>query len=483
MGYFCVLEIGTTTVKSFIVDEYGRILSKQIEEYESIVLKSGEHEQNPETWWQLAISTLNSAVKKAGINTKDITSLSMVTQRATVIPLGRDGTPLSNAITWMDAREPSLSEEEKKLLKQRVPLKKILWLKDRKKSLFNSTYKFALTDSYLSQKLVGEVYSSPSQGIYLYYDPDVGKYREDILERLDIPLEKLPGIVDSATVIGDLKREAAEELGLPSGIPVIMGSGDQQCSALGLGLINDGVKMTLGTGTFIDAVVKSKLFEFYEETTHLFMLPHAIKGKWLIEAVLPGTGASLKWFLETLGDIEKREALDKGLNPYKLLDMRAERSPVGANGLLVIPLFSFGKGQLIDLSFKVNKDDLFRAFLEGSALGAKFFLDLMQSLDIEISELRVDGGGSNSEIWLQIHADVSGLPLRISSAGAHAEIIGAVILSAYAIRIMDSIEKAVNQFVKFDHVIQPNEERLEKYLSIYEVFLDKMLEVSEKLEV
>ncbi|MGQ4892791.1 MAG: FGGY-family carbohydrate kinase [Candidatus Njordarchaeia archaeon] len=484
MSYYAIIDIGTTTVKSFLVNDNGEILSKSVKEYKSVSPAPTYHEQNPETWWNLAGETMREALEKKRVDKENIRALSLITQRATLVPIDSNGNALHNAITWMDSRNVDLKEEEKEILIQRVPLRSILWFKRHSSEIYEKSYKFALVDSFFSYKLVGETFSSPSQAIYLYYDPEVKRYNEDVLEKLEVDVEKLPKVIESFKVIGDLEKKAADHLGLKEGTPVIIGAGDQQSSAVGLNLLNHGdAKITIGTGTFIDVVSDKKLFDFYEENAHLFVLPHAIEGKWLLEAVLPGTGALVKWFAENFALTEEREREKSKISVYEILDKKAESVAIGADGLLLIPLFSFGKGLIKNLSFHHTKYHMFRAILEGTSFGARFFVDLIESLDFELSELAVDGGGSNSRLWLQIHSDIMQKKLKLSLAGPNASVVGAAVLASFGVKQHESIESAAKSFVKFVDVIKPDEKSFEVYEELYGIFMDKMLEISEELEV
>ena len=217
MAHYAIIDIGTTSIKSFIVNDNGKILGKSIKEYKSLSPTPTQHEQDPEKWWSLAGETMREALKMGKVDEKEIAALALITQRATLIPIDKMGKPLYNAITWMDSRNIDLKEEEKTILKQRVPLKNIIWFKRNSTEIYNGAYRFVLVDSFFSYRLVGEAYSSPSQGIYLYYDPEKGKYDEEILGKFDIDVGKLPKIVESSTVVGELAKEAAEHLSLGKG--------------------------------------------------------------------------------------------------------------------------------------------------------------------------------------------------------------------------------------------------------------------------
>jgi len=484
MTYFAVLDVGTTTVKTYIVDKNGVIVGKNVQEYESITPGPDLHEQDPEIWWRILGDSMKNLLRVGSVDKEDITSVTLITQRATILPIDKNGVKLHNAVTWMDARKPEVSEELEEVLTQRVGAQKILWFKKNMPNVYEKTYKFVFTDSYIAYKMIGEPYSSPAQGVYLFYDDEKGKYDEDILSSLDIDVDKLPKIVETGTNLGEISKEAAEHLGLSKSTEFIMGSGDQQCSALGLSLFDIGeTKVTLGTGTFIDAVIEEKIFDFYEPMSHLFILPYIVKNKWLIEAVVPGTGATLKWYLENFGSDLKKLAAEENKNPYGLLDELASKAPAGSDGLFLVPLLTFGRGLIYGLSLKHAAAHFVRAILESAGFGIRFFIELFENLDFEINVLRIDGGGSKSRFWGQIIADITGKEILISKAGADAAAVGGAIISSVGKKIYRDFQQAAETMVEFVSKIEPDIDKSDIYENIYGPFVEQMVKMAEGLKV
>ena len=157
-----------------------------------------------------------------------------------------------------------------------------------------------------------------------------------------MPLDLWPELKTPGDVIGELSGDVAGELGLKKGLPIITGGGDQQCAALGLGVINVGqAKSTTGTGTFVDLVVEGPVPPAGD--IPIFSLPHIVKGKWVLEGAMPGTGTALQWFRDNFSQLQMQES---GENIYDTLNAEAAQVPPGSEGLLFMPLYIFKKGTL-----------------------------------------------------------------------------------------------------------------------------------------
>ena len=485
MSSSLIVDLGTTTIKTYLIDFSGEIRSKHTATYESIVTQKGLHEQNPKIWITAIKEGIKSVIEQAeNIDKKDIEALTFVTQRSTLVPVDESGEPLYNALTWMDNRKPSIGEDKKKLYNHRLPIEKILWFKQELPDIFEKTEKFLLADSFLALKFAGETVSSKTQGVYLLYDATRNKYDEEKLEELGIDVEKLPEVKPSDYIVGTIKPELARELEIRAETQIVIGSGDQQASALGLGMLEpNDTKLTLGTGAFLDVVAKGYLFDYYDENTRMFNLPHAIENEWLLEAVVPGAGTLLDWFVNNFAKEESKKAKALKISPYSILDDQASEVDPTSEGLLVIPLFAFGRGVLKGLSFAHDKKHLYRGMLEGIGYSVRFFIDLIESLEYNVEIIRLDGGGANSKIWPQIIADITGKMVAITKAKADASAIGGLILAGKALGVFSSYEKATDEIVKVWKLIEPNEANNSKYQEIYDQFIDELLNAAQDLEV
>lgn len=483
--FFLIFDVGTTGAKTLLFDEHGTIIGKAYQEYAFITPSQMEIEQNPNDWWDAIKTTTIRVLSKTGIDAEKIKAISLTTQRSTVVPIDKNGNPLYNAITWLDSRPIELPEEFKESLLQRTLTQKILWFKKNRPSVCEETYKFASVDSFFTKKLVDRILITPSTAAYYPYSVSSLDWDEELITGLGLDIDKFPEVVSSGEVIGELSKEAAEELELPENISVIMGAGDQQASAVGLGVIKQSmVKATTGTGTFVNVVVEEPYFEFYEPTTHMFILPFIGSDKWILEGVLPGTGAMLRWYRDNFAldaiELAKKENKD----PYDIIIERAAQVVPGSEGLLVVPMFSFGRGAFQNLSFAHTKNHLVRAILESNGYGIRFFLDMMaDSFELELEDLRIDGGGAKSNVWNQILADITKKKVLRTKVIEDAGALGAAILASVGADVYSNLEKAISEMVRVDKEYIPNEETFETYDELYDSFQELMLSAAAGLEI
>jgi len=477
--YVTVIDVGSTGARSAIFDPQGNLKGMSYKEYPEKRQPPGVSEQDPLMWWSNATSTMKEVLKKTNISPKEIAALSISTQRSTTIAVDKDGNHLMPAITWMDSRtSPSIEPLKKKITRPsgwwtNVSLPKILWIKDNHPGIFDKTYKFIQVDGYLYHKLAGKFVTDYSNAIYGIIDINTMSWSQELADTTGIPIEKWPDIFPSGAVLGELTSKAAEQTGLTAGLPVIMGGGDVQCSTLALGMTGPGpAKATTGTGTFVVEVLEGK--PIFDPGGLVFTNPHVIKGKWLLEGPLPGTGLLLKWFKDQFSTFEVNKAQESKADPYDFLVGEAETVDPCAGGLLVIPLFTYAKGAIHGLSFGHTRKHLARAILECNAYAIRFYLTLMEAMKSKCSEIRVDGGGSKSSIWNQIISDVTGKPVVIPKI-TEGSALGAAMLAATGASIHKSVDEAIKNMVHFVDRKEPVQEHLKIYNKMFTTFQNMIM--------
>ncbi len=482
MSSFLTIDLGTTTVKTSVIDLEKGLRARHRIKYESIKPSKGYHEQDPNVWWTKIKESVNAVMSKSDIDKGEIVAVTIVSQRGTILPIDSNNKPLHNALTWMDARKPEIKDDQKQLTSGRISLEKILWFKQFKPKIYEETQKFLLSDSYLTLILTGKAVTSPSQAVYLHYDEVKGDYDFDILEDLGIDPSKLPSVKSSTTVVGELNAEVANELGLKTGTPVVLGAGDQQAAALGLGVINKGqAKITLGTGLFIDAPVENRLIDFYDDNLKIFCLPHAIENRWLVEATVPAIGQTLEWFSQNFAGDLKEKALSLKIEPLSLLDEEASEVQASKDNPIFVPLISFGLGSWRNISMHHDRATLYRSILESAGFSSRFFLELITGLGLEIEDIYVEGGGAASKVWLQILSDIVQRTLKIPKAKEYASGLGGAVLAALALREVSDPLSFTSELREITEEVKPSEKDLEVYEHLFEIFTNNLLEEASKI--
>jgi len=246
-----------------------------------------------------------------------------------------------------------------------------------------------------------------------------------------------------------------------------MGSGDQQCSALGTGAIETGVvKATTGTGTFVITHTDKHI----EDPYVMFSNPSAIPGKWILEGVVPGTGLAFKWYRDQYCQSEMALAAQSDKDVYEIIESSASKVPAGSDGLVVFPFMAYNKGIFYNLGFQHTKAHVARAIMEANGYGIQMYVQMMEGmLDLQFKELRIDGGGSNSALWRQIIADCTNKTVVLPRS-RDSTVIGAAILAAVGTGVYQTYSEAVENMFRVEERRKPIEQNVPIYEQQFGVF-------------
>ncbi len=484
------IDAGTSGIRSMIFDQSGNVIARDYSEFTSSYPHPSWVEQKAEIWWEKVCSTIRHCLQEVNLSSESIVAISVTNQRETVVPIDENGASLRNAIVWQDRRTVPQCDE----IRTRIPpaqaysitgltvdpyftAPKILWIRENERSIFDATDKFLLVHDYLLFRLSGEHitdYSNASRT--LLFDIRSGTWSTKMLELLDIPIEKLPSPKPSGVQIGELTTTAAKETGLKAGTPVISGGGDQQCAALGVGVVKEGmIKSTTGTGTFM--LAHSKTIRL-DPSRRVLCSRHVVPDSFVVEASMFTTGSALKWYRDTLGTEEVRIADEQGCDPYDIITEAAMKTPPGAEGVIHIPHFvgagaphwnPHARGIFAGLSLGHTRDHLIRSILEGVSYDIRSNLEVMRELGLPSREMRVTGGAARSEAWMQIQANVLRIPV-IRTEMDEATAVGAAILAFKGINVFKSVSQAAEEMVKTKPALTPTKETLEVYSKGYTTF-------------
>lgn len=492
--YIAGLDIGTTGVKALITDTEGRIIGIAYREYPCKFPFPGWVEQDVEYMWEKICEVTKEVLSKTNVDPKNIKSLGISSQRGTFIPVDKKIKPIINSIVWSDARAGKELQwikdkigEEKYHEISGVPISsmwsysKMKWLIDNRKDIFDNTYKILNGQEYFLYKLGAEELSTDPASITLngMLDIDNLNWSKKLCDRIGLPLEILPEMGTPARQVGNISKKAAVETGFAENMPVAVGAGDQQCAAIGAGIIKEGMsEITIGTAMVMVAHIDSRK---KDPKRMVIIGGSGIPHKWDMEGLTFTAGAALKWWRDVYGIEEKNAAKLLGLDVYDLITLEASKSPPGSKGFLFYPCFQgqqtpnyhdYAKGGSIGLSFIHDKKDMARSILEGVSFETKMVISSMEEVlgkDFEV--IRLSGGGSKSYLWNQIQADIYGRTverLRVSECTT----LGATILGAAGCGIFKSVEEGVGEMVHPLDKIEPEQKNRELYREEYELFKD-----------
>ncbi|MDK2877106.1 MAG: glycerol kinase [Archaeoglobaceae archaeon] len=474
MSYVLGIDAGTTGIRAGVYSLEGVVVAQSYVEFPSYYPHPGWVEQDAEDWWKSVVKACNSAVKLANAE-DDIFAVSITNQRETIVPVSKKGDPLTRAIVWQDRRTVEEVRRIKSIMGEEVSkitglkpdpyfsLPKILWWMKNHPHLVEKTWKFMLVHDYIVYKMTGNVVTDCSNASRtMLMDLGKRKWSDKIAETFGVDLDKLPEIRNSGDVAGELKSREIEVRSKPV---VAVGGGDQQCSALGQGVIEEGkIKSTTGTGTFMIAPVDKM------RGGDLIYSAHVVP-KIVAEVSIFTTGSFLEWVKRNFFHNES----------YDILNEEAKASGVGARGLMIFPFFSGAgcphwipeaKGAIYGLTLGHSRGDIARAVMESVAFEVKTNIDLMESIGIKIDELRLDGGAARSVLWNQIFADVTKKVCLVSS-DVEATARGAAMLACLSVGF--SLKYVLEKFVPSFTTVFPSGIDYSEIYKKYKIMRDVVL--------
>ncbi len=444
--------------------------------YSLDLLDGGKVIQSPDIIWNAVCSVTNQLLQPP-VKAHDVAAVSISAQRCTFLGVNQHYEPLIPFISWMDSRGLSQTEKISQIMGSRyseisgllpVPqpsVNKIMWLREKEPRLYESIFHFTSLESYLLAKLgVDHPPVSHSLGSYMgLLNNQTLRWSTEILDQLSLDCDKLPALSAAGVVTGTVSSAAASASGFAKETLLVTGGGDLQCSGLGAGVINNN-RAVLNVGTAAGL---------------LFHLPHpvhaykqglvcpaySVPNTWEMEGHAQASATVLEWFNNQFGAKDDVGTAKTDTSPFQKLSGEAEKASAGSQGLIFVPTFNgVGapfwhpqmRGFIYGLTLRHRRRDIVRALMEGISYEMSFIKDVMPlATGIPIKEIGVTGGGANSDIWNQIHADVFDLPVvrpRIKEASA----VGACVCAGVGAGVFSSFEDGVACLVVMDKVYKPN---------------------------
>jgi len=473
------IDGGTESLRAHVFDLAGRPLGSAGAPYETHFPAPGRAEQDPADWWRALGEAVPAALAAAGVSADRVRGLSVDTTCCSVVALDADGRALRPALIWMDVRA---AEEAKAVLATGAPelklngngqgpvsaewmLPKALWLKRHEPEVLARAACVCEYQDYLVRHLTGRwVASRNNVAIRWHHAPDPPRGMLAALGLDELGGKWPQSVVPPGASVGDLTAEAAAHLGLKPGTTVAQGGADAFIGMIGLGVTKPG-QMALITGSsHLQLGVAER--ELHAPGIWGSYADAVYPGRQIVEGGQTSTGSILAWFKRTFAP----EA------DYDTLNAEAQAVPPGADGLLVLDHFQgnrcphtdpHSRGALAGLSLGHGRGHVFRAMIEGICFGTEAVLRAMRAGGFSPRELVLAGGATRSPLWLQIHADVSGLPVRVPPV-TEAPALGCAILAAVAVGAYEDIDAAVSGMTGEARRVLPNPEARARYAEIYD---------------
>jgi xylulokinase len=442
-------DLGTTGDKASLHTESGALVTSVTEPYGTDFRPGGVAEQNPLDWWNAVCAATRRLLAQADVAPGRIAVMGFSGQMMGAVLLDSAFEPVRPALIWADHRSAAEAdrlnavlgaESAYRLLGHRVhptySLAKVLWVRSHEPDVFARTAHVCLAKDFVVHKLTGRFVTDRSDASSTNaYDQAAGCWSASVLAAAELDLSLWPEIVPATTVAGPLLASAAAEVGLPAGVPIVLGGGDGPLAALGAGIIDpeDGAYAYLGSSSWVSLSANRPL---RDPDMRTMTFDHVVPDRWVPTATMQAGGASLDWITDVLrpSSVDRftellREAADAdtaGL--YFLPHLLGERSPHWN---------AAAAGAFLGLARHHSRAHLTRAVLEGVAFNLGTCVAAFRQAGHPIDRVDAIGGGAASELWLQILADVWGTQVRRRSIVEEANSLGAAVTAAVGIGLVD----------------------------------------------
>lgn len=491
MSVYLGIDIGTSGTKTLAIREDGTILAAATEEYPLSSPQPGWSEQDPADWWRASAESVRKVLAKGGIAPTDVKGIGLSGQMHGSVFLDAAGDVIRPALLWNDQRTAAECAEIEERAGGRSALielvanpaltgftaPKILWLRNHEPQNFERLRQVLLPKDYIRYRLTGEFATEVSDASgTLLLDVRNRCWSQTLLSKLQLDPALLPKVYESVEVSGTLNATAAEALGLPVGVPVVGGGGDQAASAVGNGIVQRGaISATMGTSGVVFAHSDEVQID-PAGRVHTFC--HAVPGKWHVMGCVLSAGGSFQWFRNQFGAEEVAAAREQGIDPYELLTAAAATAPAGSEGLYFLPYLTGertphadpdARAAWIGLSLRHGKPHLARAVLEGATYAMRDCLEIIREMQIPIEEIRLSGGGARSPFWRQLQADIYGQQVVTINA-EEGPAYGVALLAATGTGAFASVEEACGATIRVATRTEIDAARTARYNQLYPMY-------------
>ena len=414
--YTIGIDVGTTGTKAYVLDDEGAVCGQGYQAYGLDFQNGGYVGQNPADWWDACVTSVRQATRSLW-EPSVIRAISVSTQGGSTFVADAHGNPLMDAMTWMDARalkqikalraafkDDELYHKTGWRLNVSMDAAKYLWLKQNSGELIKKGNCFVSTLEYINHKLVGKYVIDPTNAaMRQLMNINTLKWDEDILAYLGLDADFLPEIAASGSCLGNLKKHAADALGLSQHVKVYNGAHDQYCAAVGVGATHKGdLLLSTGTAWVVLGITDELMF------TDSFVAAgrHVVPQMYGALATLPVAGAALDWFKKGFG-----------IDSYEQINALCKERSANTQDLYFYPYFNGvtfplwqydAKASLVGLSLEHNRFDVAHAVMEGVAFQMRMVLDDYRENGFNASKISVMGGALKSDLWMSLIVNITG---------------------------------------------------------------------------
>lgn len=482
------VDIGTTGVKAAVFDEQGNCILCAYEEYPLLTPFFGAGELDSNRLVQAALRAIAQSADEVK-RSDPVRCIGIASQGEAFVPISTDGCAMANAMTSSDRRAVSYVEQwtsqfgAERLYRitghtahPMFTLFKLLWLKEHRTDVWENAKKFLFCQDLIAFELTGEYVTDQSMAARsMMYDVGRGCWSDEILNALELDKSRLPEVKSSGEVVGRISARAAESLGLASDVTVSVCGHDQPVGALGCCAARPGMaSYAIGTVECVTPSADRLMLNQGLMENNLASYPHVLPGLYTTVAFNLTGGCVLRWVRDNLAGEEVGQAESMGVDPYEHIIESASPKP---SGLIMLPHFGptgtphfdpRGVGVIFGLTLSSSRSEIFRAFLEGITYEMKWNLSILAEAGFHLSELRAIGGGSKSDTWMQIKADILKLPIMTMQV-SEATCAGAAMLAGSGSGLID-MESAQSTWARPVKTFEPQADNCAYYEDSFAVY-------------
>ncbi|HYF92432.1 MAG TPA: FGGY-family carbohydrate kinase [Symbiobacteriaceae bacterium] len=498
-SYLIGIDGGTESIRVGVFDLQGRLVGMAARAYPLYHPKAGWAEQHPADWWSSLTKASREAMATARVQPGDIAGISLDATSCSVVFADRQGNPLRPSIIWMDVRasaqaarlsrstSPALAYTGSGSVSAEWMPSKALWVKEHEPEVWARSEVVCEYLDWLTFRLTGRWTASlMNTSCRWFYNRRQGGWPRDLYQEVGLldALEKFPPeVLPLGDHVGPLTAEAAADLGLLPGTPVMEGGVDAFAAMPALQVTKPGrMALIMGSSycelTLADAPTQGRgMFGGFPDAV--------VPGYWMVEGGQTSTGSVVKWFRDQFAMEDRLVAESRGMETYDVLSEAAAKIPPGSDGLLVLEHWQGGRtpntdsrvrGAVMGLSLRHTRAHVYRAIVEATAYGAEYILRTFAGNGVPVDSIVACGGPTKSPFWMQIQADVCGRPILIPEV-TQAPALGSAIAAAVGAGIYRDFHDASEQMVHISRCIEPNMERHH----LYKPYVDAYIEAFERL--
>ncbi|HEX6844833.1 MAG TPA: xylulokinase [Actinomycetota bacterium] len=472
------IDVGTTGARAVAVDERGAVVDARTADYPLLTPHPRWTEQDPEAWWRATREVLGGVVASCRDASAEVVGIGLTGQMHGSVFLEGDGAVIRPALLWNDQRTGTQCEEiARRVGSERLveitgnpaltgfQAPKVLWLRDEEPTNFERVAHVLLPKDYIRYRLAGEFATDASDAAgTLFLDLRERRWSSEVLAALDVPAEWLPEVFESPEPTGSIHRRVGDELGLPPGIAIAAGGGDNAAAAIGTAITHDGqMSSSIGTSGVLFAHAEACAVD---PSGRIHAFAHAVPGRYCLLAVTLSAGGSLRWWRDLTG------------LGYDELVAEAEAVPPGAEGLVFLPYLTGERtphldpratGGFVGLTARHSRGHMTRALMEGVVFSLRDGIEIMRGLDVRPTQIRATGGGASVALWRELQADIFGAVvhrLAIEEGAAY----GAALLGHVAAGTFADVAEATAVVRTLDEVTEPDPRRVGVLDETYEVY-------------